>query len=127
MTVVKVAKSGVNAQTATDPNDFIFHSDYNTFKIIATGLYEPTVIANSTADYTVAHGLEQIPFVLAFMQEASIAEVVMAHNYSPNVTANLKFNYVAADYQYLRFNIQNQHASNNIVAHIRYFIMEIPL
>lgn len=29
-----VAKSGVNAETATDPNDFIFHSDYNTFKII---------------------------------------------------------------------------------------------
>jgi hypothetical protein len=32
--VVAASKSGKNVLTATDPNDFIFHSSYNTFKIV---------------------------------------------------------------------------------------------
>lgn len=32
-----VSKATKNVLTATDPNDFIFHSNYNTFKILATG------------------------------------------------------------------------------------------
>jgi len=127
MTQLKVGKSGVNAETATDPNDFIFHSDYNTFKIIDTDLYEPTVVHDSTADYTIEHGLEQIPFVLAFMNEDGESTVVMASNNSFLVTADLVLNYVSADYEYIRFNITNSDLSNDKVAHIRYFILEVPL
>jgi len=53
--VFKVSKTGVDALTSTDPNDYIFHSDLNTFKIIK----EATADITYTADglYTVAHGL----------------------------------------------------------------------
>lgn len=128
MTQVKVAKSGVNAATATDPNDFIFHSDYNTFKIVATGLFEPTITANtSNVDYKVEHTQDHVPLILAYMKEGTIAEVLTAQNFSPNVLSYLEFNSISADYQYLIFNITNTHATNDIVAHIRYFILEVPL
>lgn len=35
--VLAVTKSGVDIGTATNPNDFIFHSSYNTFKIVQAG------------------------------------------------------------------------------------------
>jgi hypothetical protein len=43
--VIKVSRSGKNVLSSKDPNDFIFHSDLNTFKIIKEG--------NSTITYTV--------------------------------------------------------------------------
>lgn len=43
--VIKVAKSGYNALTEKDPNNLIFHSDLNTFKILKEG--------NGTISYTV--------------------------------------------------------------------------
>ncbi len=126
--VVKVARSGKNAQTATDPNDFIFHSDYNTFKIVASGLYEPSIPANSPmTDYKVAHNLERVPLVVAFMREASLNEVVLASNFSPSSSSYLEFASVNADYTDVIFRIKNNHSTNAIVAHIRYFIFEVPL
>lgn len=41
---IKVSRSGVDVTTATDPNDYIFHSDLNTFKVIKEG--------NGTFNYT---------------------------------------------------------------------------
>lgn len=37
---IRVARGGKNALTSTDPNDFIFHSEYNTFKIVEEGSEE---------------------------------------------------------------------------------------
>jgi hypothetical protein len=34
---IRISKTGVDVLTATNPNDFIFHSDLNTFKILAEG------------------------------------------------------------------------------------------
>ena len=52
---VKVAKIRENVDS-TDPNDFIFHSSYNTFKILAEG----TLLAQNINSYpktiTLAHG-----------------------------------------------------------------------
>lgn len=62
--VIKISKAGINVGTATDPNDFIFDSTLNTFKILATG----TVTGSITADaqqITVAHGQASIPAVYA--------------------------------------------------------------
>lgn len=36
--VLKIAKAGINALTSIDPNDYIVHSDLNTFKIVKEGL-----------------------------------------------------------------------------------------
>lgn len=128
MTKLKVAKSGINAETATDPNDFIYHSDYNTFKILETGLYEPTIPANtSLTTYSIAHGKEYVPLVMAFMREDTIAEAVMTSNFSPNALSHLTFESVSADYTNIYFSLANDDFSNSHVAHIRYFIFEVPL
>src|SRR5574340_130700 len=41
--ILAVAKSGVSALESENPNDFIYHSDFNTFKIIDTGTVDFTV------------------------------------------------------------------------------------
>jgi len=65
--VIKVSKAGINVGTATAPNDFIFDSQYNTFKIIAQGTHAPTLGTNSSEAFTsVAHGQSGVPFVFGF-------------------------------------------------------------
>lgn len=68
MKEIRIAKAGKDALTATDPNDFIFHSAYNTFKIIAQGTHNPTVSNNGTSEtYSIkAHEQSYVPFVFAF-------------------------------------------------------------
>lgn len=70
--IIGVSKSGVNVLTATNPNDFIFHSLYNSFKIIAYGSASYTIAAGSTSGVfkTVAHGLGYKPFVISFIKWA---------------------------------------------------------
>lgn len=65
-TVFKVSKQGVNALSSTNPNDYIFHSDLNTFKILSAGnLSSQTVNAEPTT-FTVAHGQSFTPAVYGF-------------------------------------------------------------
>lgn len=51
---IAVSKSGKNVLTATDPNDFIFHSSYNSFKIVAKGTQNKVVALGANTD-SVAH------------------------------------------------------------------------
>jgi len=53
--VIKVSKDGEDASTSTDPNDYIFHSDLNTFKILKEAT--SSVTYSSDGAYTIAHGL----------------------------------------------------------------------
>lgn len=63
---VKISKNGIDVNKSQNPNDFIFHSDYNTFKIIKTGTrLTQSVTANPTT-FTVAHGFSFTPIVYGF-------------------------------------------------------------
>ena len=128
--VVKIAKIGKNVLTATDPNDFIFHSSYNTFKIVATGIYSPTISASSTETKTIAHNLFYIPLVHAFAQAEDIAYAILPNEglYNPIglETTTITFNYVQADASNIIFNITNNTGSN-LVVNIKYYIFEVPL
>lgn len=54
----------------TDPNNMIFDSRYNTFKILSQGTQSITVgTAGGTA--TIAHGVSQIPTAYGFFKYAS--------------------------------------------------------
>jgi len=64
--VIAVSKATKNALTATNPNDFIFHSDYNTFKILAEGLLTNQSVNTDPKTFTVAHGLGYAPNFYAF-------------------------------------------------------------
>jgi hypothetical protein len=69
--VIKVSKQGINVGTATNPNDFIFDSQYNTFKILNQGTYSPTLGTVGVETKTsVAHGQSTTPFVFAFCKFA---------------------------------------------------------
>jgi len=49
--VLKVGKAGVNVLTSIDPNDYIFHSDLNTFKIIKEGTATISYTANGVYSF----------------------------------------------------------------------------
>ena len=52
---IKVSKSGYNALTESNVNNYIFHSDYNTFKIVKSGTGSFTVTASSSEEKTITH------------------------------------------------------------------------
>lgn len=62
--VLKIARRGRNALRSKDPNDYIFHSDLNTFKIIKEGAQEISYTSNNTYSFT--HGAP-ITSAAAFM------------------------------------------------------------
>lgn len=53
--LMKLSKLNENALTTTDPNDYILHSDLNTFKILKEGTASITYTADG--EYTISHGL----------------------------------------------------------------------
>jgi len=130
--VVKVAKIGKNAETATDPNDFIFHSDYNTFKIILEGTKQVTLSA-STANqtFTQTHGFNSfVPLVSAFAKDTSLAQVFLPNGVNVELygakagfSGDVSFNYVATDPTNIIFNFDNDDTSERTI-NIRYFLLE---
>jgi hypothetical protein len=75
-----VAKDGINVMTNTDPNNLIFNSSQNIFKIVAVGsVVMPTYSVTSGVGWrissvatppsaTVAHGQARVPLVIAYMR-----------------------------------------------------------
>jgi hypothetical protein len=129
--VIKVAKIGKSTDS-TDPNDFIFHSDYNTFKIILEGTKQVTLAA-STANqtFTQAHGFNSfVPLVSAFAKRDGVAQVflpngvdVETYGAKAGFDGDIKFNYVATNPTNIVFNFDNNKASE-VVVDIRYFLLE---
>lgn len=126
--IVAVSKNAVNVLTETDPNNFIFHSDYNTFKIIATGEVDFTVDTyGSVTEKTIAHGLSYIPLVHGFCRIDSKTNV-----FSPNqllfdfFDEDFRFNAIVANDTNIIFRFTNNKYSS-VTAHCRYYIFEAPL
>lgn len=62
----KMSKSGVNALTSTNPNDYIAHTDLNSFKILAEGNITSQTVSGNPTTFTLAHGESSTPTVYAF-------------------------------------------------------------
>ena len=129
--VLKIAKIGKNAYS-TDPNDFIFHSDCNTFKIVLEDT-ESFTLAASTNDqaFSINHGLKFIPLVNAFCKLQGIDAVYLPNSDQIDIwgakvgwTSNgIRFNYIKADATKIYFNFNNTNGSQKIVD-VRYFALE---
>jgi hypothetical protein len=66
---IVIAKDRVDATKTTNPNDFIYHSAYNTFKILKQAKSDQTISGAGDAEYTVtiAHGMGSITSFLAYV------------------------------------------------------------
>ena len=74
---IAVTKSGFDVLTETNPNNFIFNSDYNTFKIISEGTMLNQYVSSDLDTFTYVHNLGYIPGVFAFVSfsgKASLPE-----------------------------------------------------
>jgi len=125
--VVSVAKIGKNALTATDPNDYIFRSDLNTFKITGTGTGSFTVTAGSTETKTIAHGLSYVPAVIGFARKSGSTKVIGPSQFLLTfLNDDYKLFSVWADTTNINFELRNDSGSNADIV-VRYYTFEVPL
>jgi len=126
---IEVSKSGVNVLTATDPNDFIFHSDYNTFKIIKTGITSFTIAdtAGVFVERTASHGLNYIPLVYAFAKFGTDTVVYAPNNVYTDFFCNALGNFsLCSDKTNVIFRLLNN-TGGNLTIKIKYYCFEVPL
>lgn len=128
--IVAVSKIGKRVDS-TDPNDFIFHSSYNTFKIVLEGTKSVTLAAaTNNQSFTQAHGLRFIPLVDAFAKLSTDAVVCRPNGIiiegwgnKASFFGDVTFNYISADATNITFNLSNADAGTLGVS-IRYFCLE---
>ena len=122
-----VSKALEDALTITDPNDFIFSSDYNTFKIIASGVASFD-IGIGVFTKTIAHGQSYTPLAIAFMICDTNEEVMLPgfqwFNTSPY--DDLGFYEVRTNSTNIVFYGRSFRATTTTIK-FRYYIFESPL
>lgn len=124
--VIKVSKQGVNVGTATDPNDFIFDSELNTFKIIATGTALGTIAQNTLGTISTAHGQSYIPTVNGFaLKQGHSGNLVGTGGSVIFLRGSYGFKSLSADGTNIHFEIINGIAQGTFT--VRYYIFETPL
>lgn len=125
--IIAVSKSGKNVLTATDPNDFIFHSSYNTFKIIATGTYAFTMPRDAMSERLttiLTHGLSYTPFAFVFLKWDSEDKVGVAGEPAPFFMNDNWFSNVYIDSTKIYVGTVNNTADINVT--VKYYICEVP-
>ena len=123
---IRVAKSGKSVYS-TDPNDFIFHSRYNTFKILAEGSLSAQTVTGDPTTFSIAHGKATIPSVYAL---AKFADGYVAQPNDKERADNVKpverYWKVEVDATNINFLFYKGTTANYDVA-IKYYVFETPL
>lgn len=131
--ILAISKAGKNVLTATDPNDFIFHSSYNTFKIVLEAtVTDELAAATPNQTITVAHGLTFTPLINAMARDT----IKPLQYFPPNsrnidffsltrhvIFSDITFNYAKADATNIYFNFDNDNASVKDVT-VKYYCLE---
>lgn len=129
--IIAVAKNGYDAPDEDDPKNFIFHSAYNTFKIIRTGKLTISVVASTNGQkFYEPHRLSFTPLVMAFAKESGYDQA-----FPPNteniytwgamaglIGTGLKFVSVSSDGTNLIFEFDNSGGEKTV--YIRYYCLE---
>jgi len=120
--IIAVSKTGKDVGTETDLNSFVFHSLYNTFKIIKTGVLECSVIGGiSSQAFTRKHYLSFTPLITAFAKNT-----VNSNAFPPNTedlnTPGLIFVSAAVDSTNVIFTFDK--TGDNATVRVRYFCLE---
>lgn len=121
---IRVAKSGKNALTSTDPNDFIFHSDYNTFKILKEGTLTSQSVTGDPTTFQIAHNQSIIPAIFAFAKYPDgYVSLPQESDYS---NGTQKYWLLEADNTNIYFLFYKNGAANYNVD-IKYYVFETPI
>lgn len=121
-----VAKNNVNALTETNPNNFIFHSDYNTFKIIQTEVVTTSISSaypGVEIVYEISHSVGYTPFVFGFVKFSNGRVGLPGTKDSAN---NFWFTSVNVLPSTIEFGFVNNTGSNYSVS-MKYYICESPI
>ena len=119
--IIALSKATKNVLTATDPNDFIFHSSYNSFKILAQGTSTSQTVDSDPKTFTIAHGQSITPAFYAFVRfDDNKLSMPESFNYDfDNVW------YAEVDGTNLYFTFSKVGANYNV--DISFFLFEAPL
>lgn len=123
-----VSKETINVLTATDPNDFLFHSLYNTFKIVAEGLLTTQTVNADPKTFTLAHGLGYTPNFYAFAEfpdgKVAVPNSADFKDKPPTVQGYGRFD-AESDGTNLSFVFTKPYSNYNV--NIKYYIFEVPI
>lgn len=134
--IIAVTKKGYDVKTETDLNNYVFHSNYNTFKMIRSGIAIFTVSGSTNGQiFRTPHVLPFIPLVTAFAKQTGHDDQVFSPN-SVNADARsdiqlasagigstgLKFVSVASDDTDVIFEFDNSGTTTEV--RIRYYCLE---
>lgn len=81
-----ITKKGKDVFDDLEPNDYIFNSDYNTFKILAQGTLLNQTVNTHPKVFTLVHGLGYVPNFYAFARFPD-GKVVLAGPHSVDFTS----------------------------------------
>jgi hypothetical protein len=130
--IIAVSKKNKDALNDANPNSYIFHSDYNSFKIIRTGLKYCNVAASTNdQQFTEPHGMDFIPLVTAFAKDDA-EDMAFPPNtenidfYFPSTNlggTGVSFKTVGANTTNIIFVFDNSDESAHSIQ-VRYFVLE---
>jgi len=127
---IVITKAGYNALTESDKNNYIFHSDYNTLKIISEGVITAQTVTANPTTFTLEHGRSYIPAVMAFIKYPD-GYVALPRGIPRDTTdtylgvANSRYWKVEMDATYIYF-ICYKGTTANYNVDIKYYIFEAP-
>ena len=129
--IIAVAKNTHDAIEETDPNSFVFHSSYNTFKIIRTGVAIFSVAASTNDQlFYEPHRLTFTPLVTAFAKESGYDQAFPPNTINIStwgaraglIGTGLKFVSVASNATNLIFKFDNSGGEKTVS--VRYYCLE---
>lgn len=127
-TVVKVSKAGIDVlgTVGTVPNNLIFDSQFNTFKILAEGTTSLTLGMSpfGIQEGTVSHGQSGTPFVIGYMKYSDRIFQPGQKIYHGG-TSDTYFSDIRVDGTNIYYQYGNNTGSVDVV--FKYLIVEPPL
>ncbi len=125
---IAITREEKNVLTETNPNNFIFNSDFNSLKIIGQGIYTVNISASSTETFYLAHGQPKTPLCHAFAFYGNTVILPNEIYFSPlgSDIWVFKFNSLKSDKTNIVFTVSNGSGSQ-ITVSFKYFIFEVPL
>jgi hypothetical protein len=122
---IRISKAGYNALTEAEKNNYIFHSTYNTFKILAEGSLTTQAVSADPTTFQVAHGKSYTPAIMAFIKFPDGYVTLPQGGARSNVPPTYRYWVVEVDATNIYFMVYKGGGANYNVD-IHYYVFETP-